>query len=958
MRSLRRLLVRLGRMGHLARRRRAEERMREEIDEHIALQTAENLRAGLSTHEARRAAILKFGPVEAVKESWRAERGVPLIETVLKDLRYALRILARSPGFSVVAVVTLALGIGANTAIFSVIDAVRMRPLPVRDPGQLVLLRWTARTEPRVVNLDSYGDCRDSDTTNCVFSLPFSREVRRQSGLFSGLAVFTGPVDINVGGNGPAAIARGEYVSGDLFSTLGLKTILGRPLGPADDQPAAPPAIVLNYSYWQRAFGADPSAVGRSVRLNSVEASIVGVCEPGFTHVTPGKTQDFFMTFSLVDRVRTEWWRDPGRVQNPAVFWAVILGRLRQGVSLARAQATVSSLFRGEVESASIMRDTDAPAVALEPAREGLNGASLEIAPTLNVLMSAVGLVLVIACANVAGLTLARSASRERELGMRRALGAGGGRILRQLLTESLAVSLAGGALGVVVAHLGVQALVKLFASQGADGFAYVVAPDWRVLGFTAALTLATGVLTGLAPAFRSARRDLTPSLGAHARSVHGGGASPRWRPRPGGALVVAQVALSIVTLIGAGLLVRTLGNLRHLDPGFDTDHILLFAVNPANAGYRDAQTVQLYRALERRLAALPGVLSASYSQHALLSGGGSGTRVHLPGAPPRIDAATDVLPVGADFLSTMRIPLLAGRAFTSADLAQADATHAAVTAAEGPAEAAGGAGRPSPPPAATRSAPPGPAPVPVIVNRAFARRYLPGRDPIGLRLGDPQESRPSSRPRPGYVIVGVAGDTKYFDLRREIRPTMYRPLTGNSAHFELRTAVDPMTLAPAVRRIVAEADGNLPVTDLRTETGQIEQTLSRERLLSRLSSLFAALAVTLACVGLYGLLSWEVARRTCELGVRMALGARRRDLMRLVLGQGVALALTGVTIGIGAAAGLTRLIEGMLFDVRSWDPATYAGTAALILLVSLAACAIPALRAILVEPVVALREE
>jgi predicted permease len=448
LKTLRRFMARL--LNFVARRK-AEERMREEIDEHIALQAAENLRAGLSPAEARRAAILKFGAVEAVKESYRAERGMPFIETVLQDLRYALRMISRSPGFAIVAILTLALGIGANTAIFSVIDAVMMGSLPVRDPQELVLLSWMTRTETKV-NGSSYGDCKGSHTSDCVFSVPFSRTVRTQSKSFSGLAVFAGPLDINFSGNRPAVIAHGEYVSGDFFSTLGLKTILGRPLGPADDQPSAPPAIVLNYTCWQRAFGSDPSAVGRTVRLNNVEALIVGVSGPGFSHITPGKTQDFFMSFSMVDRVRSEWWRDGSRINDPSVFWAVIVGRLKQCVSIAQTQASLSALFRGEVESASIMTDADAPAVVLEPARDGLDGQRFEVAPMLNVLMSAVGFVLLIACANVAGLILARSTKRQKELAVRQALGAGRSRIARQLLTESLVVSLAGGALGVVVA--------------------------------------------------------------------------------------------------------------------------------------------------------------------------------------------------------------------------------------------------------------------------------------------------------------------------------------------------------------------------------------------------------------------------------------------------------------------------------------------------------------------------
>ena len=946
------------RAGNLIFRRGGEQRLREEIEEHIAQQTADNLRAGMTPVEARRQAVLKFGAAEAIKEGYRAERSMPLIESVFQDLRFAVRMLAKSPGFAAVAILTLALGIGANTAIFSVLDAVMLRPLPVRDPQQLFLLRWTTRNEPRHYGASSYGDCTGTRTSDCVFPFPFTRTVRAQANLFSGLAVFAGPLDVNFKANGPADIVHGGYVSGDFFSTLGVKTILGRPLTPTDDQPSAPPAIVLTYAYWQRAFGGDPSAVGRTVRLNNVDAPIVGVAEPGFSHLTPGKTQDFFMAFSLVNRVRSEWWDDDDRLNSPTVFWAVIVGRLRPGISVARAQATLSPLFRNEVEKASLFTDADAPAVVAVPAREGLDGQSFQSAAMLNLLMSAVAFVLLIACANVAGLILARSAKRQKELAMRQALGAGRRRIARQLLTESLVVSLAGGALGVLVAVWGVKALVLMFQNHAADAFSYAIVPDWRVLGFSAAVTLATGILSGLAPTFRSAGLDLTPSLRENASSTPEGAARARWRFRLGDALVVAQVALSIVMLVGAGLLVRTLSNLRHLSPGFDTGNILLFAMNPNIAGYKDLQAVHLYRDLQQRFAALPGVVSVTYSEEALLSRSQSSTSVHLDGAPPKVNVDTDLLPVGSDFFSTMRIGLLAGRAFTSADFAQSDATHAAVSAAEKEAEAQNGSGKTSPAANPDRSLQPRPAPVPVIVNQTFAKKYFPGRNPLGLHFGSPQNDRPATGPRPGFVIVGIAEDAKYSSLRDDIRPTMYRPLTGNSAHFELRTSGDPMALVAAVRKVVAQADSNLPLTDVRTQSEQIDQILFQERLISNLSSFFALLALVLAAIGLYGLLAYEVARRTRELGIRMALGADKSHLVRMVLRQGLMLALVGSLIGIGAAFGLTRLMASLLYAVRPGDPATFACVCFMLLLVAAAACLIPARRATRVEPMEALRTE
>jgi predicted permease len=472
------------------------------------------------------------------------------------------------------------------------------------------------------------------------------------------------------------------------------------------------------------------------------------------------------------------------------------------------------------------------------------------------------------------------------------------------------------------------------------------------VLAFTSGVTFATGILCGLAPSFRSARADLTPSIRESSPSISGGASQGGLRFRPGDALVVAQVALSVVVLVGAGLLVRTLHKLQTLDPGFDAQNVLLFGINPNLSGYKDRQTVDLYRQLQERFEALPGVVSASYSEDALLSGSWSGSSVHLDGAPPKSNANAATLRVGLDFFPTMRIPVIAGRTFTPADFASAEATNAAVTAAEQ-------AAAPDNPAKATQpNTEPQPAPEPVLVNQAFARKYFPNQNPVGLHMGNMQRDDPEPGPQPGYLIVGIAGDTKYSRLRRDIMPTMFLPLVGKGAHFELRTVGDPTALVKQVRAIVSQADNNLPLFDVRTQAQQIEQALYQERLMSRLSSFFAILALALACVGLYGLLSYEVAKRTRELGIRMALGAQRSDLMRLVVRQGLLLVLVGAAVGIGAAAGVTRFMASMLFNVHPGDPATFASVAILLLLVALAACYIPARRAASVDPMQALRTE
>lgn len=942
-------------------RSRIDREMEEELRAHIQNRAHDLERAGLSRLEAERRARIEFGGYQKFKEECREALGAHLLETLLQDIRYAARTLRKSPGFTAVAVLTLALGIGANTTIFTFIDAVLLRSLPVRDPQQLVLFTWTAHHSPKYDGYSGGGDCQEG--VNCSLSAPFFEVVRAQAKTFSGMAAFGAPIDVDFSGNGAASMARGTYVSGDYFSTLGVNMLLGRPLGPSDQSRSAPPAIVLSYGYWQRAFGGDRSVLGRTVRLNTVPVTIVGIADPHFTNLTPGAPQDFFMPLSIVNRVRSEWWTGDDRLTDPAAWWVVILGRLKPGVSRAQAQVVATTIFRNEMLRGARPLSTaaDAPAIELLPAAQALRGISSQTAPSLYVTMVIVAFILLIACANVAGLTLARSATRRKEMSVRLALGAGRARIIRQLLTESLLLSCAGAVVGVLVAVWGIDAMTKLISSGTGEPFNFVIALDWSVLVFTIGITFATGILFGLAPALRGARVDLTPSLKENRCSLPGGARIGRWF-RLGDALVVAQVALSLVVLIGAGLLVRTLRNLHNLNPGFDAHNLLLFGVNPVVVGYTDQQAAQLYRTLQQRFAALPGVISASYSDEALLSGDISGYDVHIDGAPPKANANTETLNVSATFFSTMRIPVLAGRTFTSSDCAAAATTHAAQKAAEAAIEAASrstaASSALSTPSAARLQALQAP-PVPVMINQTFARRFFPNQNPLGRHIGNAQEDdTPASYPQPGFVIVGVAGDTKYDKLRREIAPTMYLPLVSDSAQFELRAGENPLVLVKAVRSIVSRVDDNLPLTDVRTQTEQIDQLLFQTRLMSLVATCFGALALVLACIGLYGLLSYEVVRRTRELGIRRALGARQGDVLRLVVGHGVWLMLVGAAVGIGAAIGVTRLMASMLYDVHPTDPPTIATAAVLLLIVTLLACSIPARRAMRADPMVALRHE
>src|SRR5215467_9780293 len=573
--------------------------------------------------------------------------------------------------------------------------------------------------------------------------------------------------------------------------------------------------------------------------------------------------------------------------------------------------------------------------------------------------MMAVGIVLLIACANVAGLLLSRATARQKEIALRLALGAGRRRIMQQLLTESVFLSLVGGALGILFAIWGTRAIVTLFTSSSDEPFGFSPGIHARVLLFTFAAAVVTGIVFGLAPAFRGTRVDLTPALKEGTRSSAAEGRAGSGWFGLGNGLVIAQVALAVVVLVGAGLLVRTLQNLRNVDPGFDTRNLLTFGLDPTLIGYKAPQIDAFYRDLQQRLGAIPGVESVSYSNSTLLSGSLWSTGFHLEGTPKDQESDADYLPVGADFFSMMHMRLLLGRNFTSADFAEAEAAEEREIA-RADLEKAKEAGLPAPigsvavPESAARE-----APVPVIVNKTFVHKYFPNVNPLGVHFGA-HEANPAKGDwaTPGWEILGVVSDAKYQDLRSPIDPTMYVPSSGGFTNFEVRTSMNPTALAASIRGVVSQMDGNLPVFNVHTQAELIDQLLFQERLIAKLSGFFGVLALVLACIGLYGLLSYEVSRRTREIGIRMALGAERRGVLKLVVGQGIVLATCGAVVGIAAALGVTRYLNSMLYDLHANDPATLAGAAILLTLVAAAACYIPARRATRVDPTVALRYE
>ncbi|MGC1655522.1 MAG: ABC transporter permease, partial [Candidatus Acidiferrales bacterium] len=929
-----------------------------ELESHLQMHIDENIRRGMTPADARRQALIKLGGMEQTKERYRDRRGLPFLETLWQDIRFALRMLRKSPGFTAVAVLTLALGIGANTAIFSLIDGVMLRPIPVRDASQLVIFQWKAHKGFLNGEYSSFNDCgeRGVGTTGCSFPLPIVSKMHALTDTFSSVIACAGPADLDLSGNGPASIVQGTIVSADYFSTLGVGAILGRTLGASDESFSADPVVELSYGYWQSAFGGSRSVLGRTILLNNVPFTIVGVADRSFTNLAPGKRQDLWLTIAMMPRLKISWGSNIGSMEN---WWLLMMARLKPGVSLERAQTAASLTFRNEVlyGTKPYAKAAVDPEVVLTRVGDVLIGRRGALSTILSLLAASVGIILVIACATVAGLLLARAATRQKEMAVRLTLGASRGTILRQLLTESVVLSFLGGILGIGFAYWGVHAITALIADGSSQQFPYVVAPDWRVLAFTLGICVLTGLVFGLAPAFRSTRVDLTPALKESASTLPGsGGRAGRFRL--GSALVIAQVALSVVVLIGAGLLVRTLENLRSIRPGFDVNNILLFEINPGRLGYRGAQVRNLFSKLRDRLAALPGVTSISYSSDALLTGGEWDETVHVEGQPAELGVQMNLLAAGPGFFENMHIPLVEGRMFNGTDFEPNPQDETGEKSAkQNPLQLAAGLG--------VDAVKPG-APVNVLVNEAFVRQYFPSQNPLGKRMiegGGPSkatgEAWGADMRSHHWQIAGVVADTKYDTLRHEIQPVVYLPFTSSyGGYFELRTAADPRALVPIVREVARKVDDKLPLTSMTTQTQEIDELMSQERLVAKLSGFFGVLALALACIGLYGLLSYEVSRRTREIGIRMAIGAQQRDVLRLVVGEGIVLAIAGAVLGIGVALGVTRYLASMLYGVHANDPVTMIAVAALLALVALAACYIPARRAMRVDPMVALRYE
>jgi predicted permease len=872
--------------------------LHEEIQSHLELLAAEHIRCGMAPAAARAAARRDFGGVEQTKETYRDQRSWSFLDTLAQDVRYAVRTLRTHRGFTTVAVLTLSLGIGANTAMFTLVDALMLRMLPVRNPQELV----------RLLRIQG-GQSGES------FSYPQVSTLAEHGEIFAGLGGFSGET-FNVGPSASLIRTGGAWVSGGFYHTLGLEPVVGRLLRPDDDRPGATPAAVISDSYWARNFGRDVGAIGQPLLIEGVPVTVVGVSPPGFVGAIVGEAAEITLALHVLPQLQPERANFLGR----GARWLRVLARPRSGLSTDQVKAGVAVVW------AQMLNDTVSTNMSPEARRRvlsstldvqagetGTSSLRSEFRQPLLVLMAVVDLVLLIACANVANLLLARATTRQREIAVRLAMGAGRRRIVRQLLTESALLSVAGAGLGIVVAALGSRFLVDLMSTAhtvptGSDTIVLDLSPNWHVLAYTSVVAVSTTLLFGLAPAFRAT--IAAPALAMHASASRVGASRGRLAPT----LVTAQVSVSLLLLIGAGLFARTLQNLRTLDRGFRHEGVLLVDVDGRRAGYGGPRERAFYQQVLTMAEHIPGVTVASFSSVTPLLGGGIMQAIAVNGEPTGPEEIHFNL-IAPRYFETMRTPVVLGREFTSRD----DAV----------------------------------APGVAMVNETFVRRYMPNGSPLGQRVsvvGSAEDAQ----------VVGVVSDAVYETLREAPPPTVYVPyLHGGSdpVTFEIYAAGSLAQVASAVR---SEVQPKLPGTPLkiRTLTAQLESSLVQERLMATLAGAFGSLALLLAGVGLCGLLGYTVARRTSEIGIRVALGAQRSQVLWLVMRDALRMVAWGAALGLPAAWAASRLVSSMLFGVQGTDPPTVMGATAILVLVGALAGFLPARRASGIDPMVALRHE
>jgi len=840
------------------------------------------------------------------------------MESLYSDIRYAIRNLIKRPGFTVIAVSTLALGIGANTAIFTLLNAVTFKQLPVNKPEELVLFTDSS-SEGTSDGDPSAGEWRRLSYKSYKYFLEHDQS-------YQGLSAFrSGESRISVTGgtaqSAEAARVSSHLVSGNYFTVLGVKAFLGRVLTPEDDKPGASPTAVMSYGYWKEHWNGDPQILNKEIFLNGKSFTVIGITPPDFFGVRVRRSPDLWVPLVFHPQIEMR----ESYLDNPRVYWLNFVGRLKPGVELGQAQASASVLLHqfltseaGPQLTADYQRAIAGAYVKLAPGARGISGLRIAYSKALRTLMVIVGLVLLIACANVGNLLLSRAAARKAEISLRMALGASRVRIVRQLLTESLLLAAMGGVCGILLAQRGVQVLVTLVARTSPLD----VHPDLGVLVFTMAVSLLAGIMFGTVPALSASKTDLTSSIKEKASRTRRRGLRLGLAP----ALVIAQVGLSMVLLAGAGLFARSLMKLQEEELGFNRDNVLLAEIDPRISGYKPKELSGLYRQILDRLKEVPGVQSATIATFAPISGQGRTSTVTVRGFAPGPGQDTDVtdMLVSPDYGATLHIPLLMGREIDLRDT-----------------------------PANQKIA---------VVSQSFAQYFFPGENPIGRRFYFGEDDDPERSEE--LEIVGVVGDVKYRSAKDEPVRTAYRPILqvqdpdAYSSTIEIRTTGDSASLAPMARAAVKQVDPKLPVFGVTTLRDQLNGALRQEKLVAELVSFFGLLALLLACIGLYGVMAHGVVRRTKEIGIRMALGAERRLIVWMVMRETILLVLAGIAIGVPVALGAARLVSSQLFGMNPADPFSLIVAASVLIAVACLAGFLPARKASKVNPLIALRYE
>ena len=888
-------------------------RLREEMEQHLALQTEENMRAGMSAAEARRQAVLKFGPEESLRESYHAEEGLPKIETVLQDCRYAIRMLFRSPVLSLVAVVTLALGIGANTAIFSFLDAVLLRSLPVKDPQRLVKL-----------GVEDWDGITENFACAELYSYPFYRQFQRDNQVFSDTAAIMSmmnQVHGFVDDRKESELINVQTISGTYFQTLGVSPQIGRAIDENDDSTEGEhPVLVVSDDFWKHRLGGDPGVLSHKLKLGKTVFSIVGVAPAEFFGTKVGVAPDAWAPLSMMASIPPGW---NGRKENFSES-LYILGRLKPGITLQEATANVNVLFPQILHSfpdAKLTQDNleklAHTRVPLESLDRGVSDLRNAYSEPLKVLMVIVVLVLLIACANIANLLLARSTSRARELAVRQALGAARIRIIRQLLTESLVLALAGGALGIALAAVADRLLLHMILAGEPQAISLDVTLNLRLLAFTFAVTVGTALLFGTLPALRATRVELNCTLKSGRGMSSQAARTPLAR-----ILVISQVALSLVLTVGAFLFLRTLNNLSRVDVGFNRQNVLRLDVDSSATGYEDSdpRLKALFREIEERVRTLPGVQAASFSSFTFTEGSWN-TAIRVPGKPfdRKVNVKHNI--TGNDYFKVMGIPLVAGRQFGPQDTATSQ-------------------------------------PV-AIISEAMARNLFPAGSPIGhiYSIGSPNDMTAPVEKQ----VIGVVKDVKFGDMTEPLQYIDYLPYSQQDwgfGDFEVRYQGSFGAVAAQVQQTIHAIDRTLPITDVTTLEEQVARSYSNQTIIAQLSAFFGIVAVFLSSIGLYGIMAYLVNCRTGEIGIRMALGAGRHEVGWQVMREVILWIAVGIIIGFPVTLGGGRLVRSMLYGLSSSDPLSLVAAIVVLAIAGLTAGYLPARKASRVDPMVALRYE